>query len=1329
MATHGSLSNLTFEPNKEDWSSYVLRLKYYFKANRVTESDEKKSILLTAVGPATFRRIGSLLTMARLDSIGYDGLVKEVADFYDPKPSSIVQRFRFNTRQRASNESIATYVAALRRLAEHCNFSDLNEMLRDRLVCGVNHDTIQTRLLAEKELTFQKALDLSQAVEAAEKNSKLLQNSKPAESQSDQGKLNYTKRGQKTSSSTGSGAASGSGKGPIVCYRCGGPHLAPECKFKEVFCKFCKKKGHLAKVCRAKLQKDDASQPGQKLNLVEEHSEESDPENSNCYSMFAIRSTRVDPITTDVCINSIPITMEVDTGASLSILCSNTYELIAQQYDISALEEATATLKTYTGGTIPVLGKVKVAVSCNNHDANLYVHVVQGSGPDLMGRDWLGLFNVSFGVNHLEQSSETTLSLQSVLDKHAALFDGTLGCMKDVEVDLHIKPEAKPKFFKPRPVPYHLKQKTEDELQRLENLGVISPVKTSKWAAPIVPLVKKTGDVRMCVNFKPLNQDCDIDCYPLPRIEEIFANLKGGKLFSKLDLENAYFQIPLAESSKEFATINTHKGLFRFNRLPFGVASAPAIFQRTMETLLRGIKGVSVFIDDILVTGATVAEHLETLERVMARLEEAGLRLKREKCFFLRDRIEYLGHIIDAQGLHPTEEKIQAVKNAPQPKNVAELRSFLGILNYYGKFLPNLSSKLAPLYRLLHKQTKWSWGREQEKAFTEAKNALQADALLVHFDPNKPLIVEADASQYGIGAVLSHKMQDGQERPIAFASRTLNPAEKKYSQLEKEGLAIVFAVTKFHFYLYGQQFTIRSDHQPLSFLFSESKGIPLMASSRIQRWALTLSAYKYSISYKAGKSLQNADALSRLPLPVTSNHDGLPGDVVHLIDHLSTTTISCANIKKWTDKDPTLSMVRQYVLQGFPSTTLDISFTPYKSRVSELSVIDGCIVWGARVVVPPQGRQLVLDELHDTHPGDSRMKSLARCYIWWPNMNTEIEELVKHCNACQESRPSPPAAPLHPWEWPSKPWSRLHLDFAGPFLGHSYLILVDAYSKWLDVHIMNSTTSAKTIEKLRMVFSVHGLPHKIVTDNGTAFTSNEFRQFMAQNGIKHVTSAPYHPSSNGQAERAVQTFKRAMERMGDIPIQERISKFLFSYRLTPHTTTGTSPAELLMGYRPRSLLDNLRPDISQRVEHKQAMQKQSHDSSKPLRTFSVGDKVFVQNFSGTLPKWLSGTIGEVTGPLSYVVTLSDGRTVRRHVDAVRGRTVSDPPAVEPPSPAAALSVPLSTPSQPSPPAVPPQPVTTDTPVIPAHTQDTQPSVPQPRRSQRPRKPRVFFEGT
>ena len=509
-----------------------------------------------------------------------------------------------------------------------------------------------------------------------------------------------------------------------------------------------------------------------------------------------------------------------------------------------------------------------------------------------MGRDWLSHFD-TFSlceVNHV-----TTKPLQDILDKHSDVFDKDLGCMKGVEVTLEVKSEVKPKNFKPRSVPYILKQKVADELDRLCNLGIISPVKTAKWATPIVPVVKKDGPIRICGDFKStVNQATHIETYPLPRVEELFSNLAGGKYFSKLDMSNAYLQIPLAELSKEYLTINTHRGLYQFNRLPFGVASAPAIFQRSMETLLRDLPGLFVYLDDILITGSTLAEHLANLEGVLKRLSEAGLRLNKEKCAFFLEQIEYLGHTIDAQGVHPTGEKIKAIKNAPQPKNVTELRSFLGILNYYSRFLPTLSAKMAPLYSLLRKTTSWSWGSQQQEAFSIAKDTLQEDALLVHFDPSKPLIVACDASQYGLGAVLSHKMDNGEERPVAFASRTLNPAEKKYSQLEKEGLAIIFAVKKFHHYIYGHHFIIESDHKPLSFLFSELKGVPVLASSRIQRWSLTLSAYHYSIHYKSGKNLNNADALSRLPQPITTTHDGLTGDVMQLMDHLSTTTISSA---------------------------------------------------------------------------------------------------------------------------------------------------------------------------------------------------------------------------------------------------------------------------------------------------------------------------------------------------------------------------------------------------------------------------------------------------
>ena len=268
-----------------------------------------------------------------------------------------------------------------------------------------------------------------------------------------------------------------------------------------------------------------------------------------------------------------------------------------------------------------------------------------------------------------------------------------------------------------------------------------------------------------------------MESYPIPRVEELFTNLIGGKHFSKLDLAQAYLQLPLSERSRQYVTINTTKGLFQYNRLPFGVSSAPAIFQRCMETVLQGCLGTSIYMDDNLITGKREEEHLQHLDKVMAKLKESGFKCNKSKCFFMRPKIKYLGHI-DAEGLHPTEEKVKANREAPKPKDVGELRSFLGILNYYGPFLCNLSTKLAPLYDLLRKGVEWIWTRKHDEAFNTAKS----DSVLVYYDPDKPLVLICDTSPYGIGAVLSHTIEDGTDRPASYASRALTTAEKRYSQ-------------------------------------------------------------------------------------------------------------------------------------------------------------------------------------------------------------------------------------------------------------------------------------------------------------------------------------------------------------------------------------------------------------------------------------------------------------------------------------------------------------------------------------------------------------------
>lgn len=374
-----------------------------------------------------------------------------------------------------------------------------------------------------------------------------------------------------------------------------------------------------------------------------------------------------------------------------------------------------------------------------------------------------------------------------IIKKKKEVFRDELGSMKEITVTLHLKPDSKPVFMKARPVPYAIRPKVEADLDALVRNGVLEPVTTSEWATPIVPVPKKDGGIRTCGDFKvTLNPVLRAEQYPLPLIDDLFAGLSGGHKFSKIDLSQAYLQMHVEEQSRDMLTINTHKGLFRYCRLPFGITSAPALFQRAMDQILSGLPGVQCYLDDILCTGADDDEHLRNLDATLQRLKEYGLRIRKDKCEFFQSSVEYLGHVIDAKGLHTAPSKITAIVDAPPPQNVSQLKSFLGLLNYYGRFIPNLASLLKPLHNLLRKEEAWKWTAACQEAFQKAKDALRASEVLTHFNPSLPIQLACDASPYGVGAVISHVMPDGEEKPIAFASRTLNKAEANYAQLERE---------------------------------------------------------------------------------------------------------------------------------------------------------------------------------------------------------------------------------------------------------------------------------------------------------------------------------------------------------------------------------------------------------------------------------------------------------------------------------------------------------------------------------------------------------------
>ena len=638
------------------------------------------------------------------------------------------------------------------------------------------------------------------------------------------------------------------------------------------------------------------------------------------------------------------------------------------------------------------------------------------------------------------------------------------------------------------------------------------------------------------------------------------------------------------------------------------------------------------------------------MERVLERLRKYGIRAKQSKCAFLKPSVEYLGHRVDATGLHTTASKVEAVQKAPPPQNVQELRSFLGLVHYYGKFLPDLSTLLQPLNGLLKEDHQWVWSPKCTEAFQAAKELLSSAPVLAHYDPSVPLKMAGDASAYGIGAVISHVFADGKERPVAYASRTLSANERNYSQIEKEALALVFGVQKFHTYLYGRKFTLVTDHKPLTTVLGPKHGIPSMAAACLQRWALLLSAYTYDIEFKRTQDHANADGLSRLPQgerqPPSTNSAFVIGQIQAL-------PVTAEMLEAATRQDPILSQLNRFIREGWPANTAE-EYRPFKERQQELTTQGQVVLWGSRVIIPLKLRQVILEELHWNHPGVVRMKSLARSYLWWPGLDKELERYVQHCEACQTVRNAPAPAPLHPWLWPTKPWMRIHVDFAGPFQGKMYFILVDAHSKWPEVIPMSTTTSNQTIAVLRQLFAAHGIPQQLVSDNGPQFTSEEFATFCKMNGIKHIRCSPYHPSSNGQAERFVQTFKRAMtvSDNGKQSLSQRLWSFLLRYRCTPHSTTNQAPCDLFVGRRLRTRLDLLRPAQEDHVLNKQAQQKLHHDQHCRERDLEPGQGVMARNFRPGAT-WIPAVVRKKLGPLTYLVEQKEGKFCRRHVDHLR----------------------------------------------------------------------------
>ena len=1291
MAT--SLIGNVGEYSDGDFGEYLERFEQFLAANTITSASRKRAVFLSVCGSKVYSVLRSIFSPDLPAAKTFEELSEAARRHFAPRPAVIVSRYKFNRTTQQAGESVSVFLAELRRIARDCAYGDrLDEQLRDRFVCGLSSGAMLKRLLQEGDtLTLDSAVKIATAMEtaaadqqaigvvpaAAQQGSTVTDSeplhsvgagpSRPASHRASGAARRRTRSRQSAAACRAESAVSGglpghsghSGRGRAVdggraggrspsdrgrgspagrCSRCGRrSHQSRDCPHRRATCYGCGQLGHLRNMCTA-------------VHAVQ--SDGTDTESEDDSQVFRVGQTattkRVPPYMVTVEVNGRQLEFEIDTGASRTIVSEAVWRTALGRVSLAPGQDS---LTTYTGDAVPVRGRLTVQVKCGAQVATLALLVVRGDGPSLLGRDWLAKLRLPW-----ESIFRIATPLSDLQQKYSALFrDDGGACTQTVSLD--IDPSVTPKFFKPRPVPLALLPLVDAELDRQIERGILRPVKTSEWAAPVVSVLKSDkSSVRMCGSYDlTVNKASRVEQYPLPRIDELLTKLAGGQKFTRLDLKEAYLLVPLDEESQRYTVINTHRGLMAVTRLVYGISSAPAAFQRMMEQLLAGLPHVAVFLDDVCITGRTDEEHRHNVEAVLQRLLDAGLRLNPSKCRWMTNDVEYLGYRVDRNGVHPTAAKVRAIVEAPQPADARQLKAYLGLLMYYSKFLPNLATVAAPLYRLLKAGQPWRWGAAENAAFARTKQLLVQAPCLAHYDTALPLVLSVDASPYGLGAVLSVIDSSGTERPVGYASRSLAAAEANYSQLDKEGLAVVFAVKKFHQFVCGRHVTIQTDHKPLLGLLSGDKPLPLMVSPRVARWRMALQAYQYKLVYAPSARQTHSDGLSRLPLAVCPVSVPDPGDIVCLLESVDQ-LISVGQIRRFTNRDPVLARAYQATMNGSWTEPAPEGMEPFYQRRLELSVQHGILLWGTRVVVPTALRESMLSLLHQGHPGMVAMKSKARAHVWWPGMDAAIESTVQNCHACQLTRPQATPVPESPWPYPDAPWERLHIDYAGPVDGHMILVLVDAHSKWISAYPTASPTAEATIEKLRMAFAEHGVPRVIVSDNAAVFTGDALRRFLTCNGVQHVFSPPLHPKSNGQGESAVKVVKNGLKKQKAGSLQTRLTRVLFQYRTTPHSTTGVTPAELLYGRPMATHLTRLRPDsaLLDRVRAKQERQTVANNRrSAAARQFEPGDPVYVSAVDQR--PWQPAVVVTVSGR-QCDVRLPDGRHFRRHVDHLRARS-------------------------------------------------------------------------
>lgn len=833
-----------------------------------------------------------------------------------------------------------------------------------------------------------------------------------------------------------------------------------------------------------------------------------------------------------------------------------------------------------------------------------------GVVPDLRRGEWSFSCNPpNVMINALQSraalSSEDEERLASLLNSIISPDSKSeLGHVNLVEHRIKVNADTLPIKQRYYPISPAIQKIVNKELDAMIDMGVVEK-SNSPWASPILLVAKKDGTYRFCVDYRQLNRVTQPDAYPLPQVSWILDRLRDAKYLSSIDIKTAYWQIPMANDSKAYTAFTVPgRGLYHFNRMPFGLTNAPATWQRFIDEIIGADLDphVFVYLDDIIIVTPTVEKHFEILEKVCTRLRSAGLALNADKCQFFRESLRYLGYVVDGNGLHVDPEKVKAILEIAIPKKVSEVRRIVGMASWYRRFIPNFATVVSPLTALLKKNNNgFVWTNDCTEAWERVKECLVTAPILTRPDFEREFVIQTDASDFGIGAVLTQESDDG-EKVICYLSRSLTQQERKFSTTEKECLAVLWAIEKLRPYVEGSHFTVITDHYSLVWLNNLKS-----PSGRLARWAIRLQQYRYTIKHRKGKDHVVPDGLSRsVPVIVDAINDNRDVQVVDAwYENLK------ANVRLKSQK--------------FPLYRIEGGKLFKKIRISKPSCFglsDGADDW--RIVLPKHERLAVLRQFHDAadsggHLGVTKTVSRITKQYYWPKLRYDVQKYIRGCKICQQTKPEQRASPgiMRGNIGAKVPWEEISIDLMGPLprssRGFAYIFVVyDLFSKFPVCFPLRQATAASVVRCLEEgIFLTYGVPRKIISDNGVQFRSNAYSKLLKTYKVMSKFTPFYHAQAN-PTERVNRTLKTMLiayvndnHRKWDL----YLNKIVCALRTAKHEVTGYTPyfvnygrEMILTGTTYENRVGNKTFDVRNRGQAFPTLFKEIHERIKRVST-------------------------------------------------------------------------------------------------------------------------------